>query len=108
MQVEQICRMGPIIKMQVHEKKTRTSVFQGFFISPVYVDSTYIDKRALMDPSQSDLPDMLHAVALGLFDPPEITLEHYGYLYTWKRSAKGDALARARTALAGKGGADGE
>ena len=82
-----LASMGSRIRMQVHEKRTRRPVFQGWLQPPHWVDATYIDKQALLDPSQSDFPLMQKAVALGMFHPPEIREESYGISYTWLRVA---------------------
>ena len=83
--------MGPIIQMRVAEKRTRRPVFVGWFQPPHWIDTTYFDKEALLDPSQSDFPLMMKMVAEGYYAPPEVDISAGDYIqYTWRRIDRGE------------------
>lgn len=108
-QMLRVLRMGPIIRMQVHEKRGNhvhhTVASALGFVEPKLIPMTYIDWRSLADPSQSDMPLMKIAVARGLYSKPEEHDEPYGISFTWRRTEAGDAALKS-AAFQAQDGAD--
>lgn len=87
--IEKLRALGPIVRMRVplmHSKRrVPTSPFPCIIGGETLIDSWGVDKEALMDSSQSDMPLMIMAVRAGFFSPPEIDFEADHELYTWRR-----------------------
>ena len=90
---DSVFRLGPVICMQVYEKRTRKEVGGTIFKAGTMIDTTYIDKVALADPSQSDMPLMQAMVRAGYYSPPEVQLMGNHDRYTWRITSEGAALA---------------
>lgn len=90
--MKRVLSMGPRICMRVREKRTRRPVFLGWFQPPHWIDTTYFDKAEMLDPSRSDLPLMMKAVAIGLYASPRVD-DWADYIqYTWMRTELGNRL----------------
>lgn len=96
---DSVFRLGPVICMQVHEKRIRKEVGGTIFKAGTMIDTTYIDKAALADPSQSDMPLMQAMVRAGYYSPPEVEMMADHDRYTWRITEDGAAfVARSATA----------
>lgn len=91
---DRVFRLGPVICMQVYEKRTRKEVGGTIFKAGTMIDTTYIDKAALADPSQSDMPLMQAMVRAGYYSPPSVELMADHDRYTWRITDAGAAKSQ--------------